>query len=85
MALATTRHIWERPTVEHTACGVAGTAITVTVLYLGFSWLVSVFSALGVLSTTALVLVTVFWWVVWWLALELVVDWRVGSPAERAE
>jgi hypothetical protein len=79
MPLVTTQHVWERPTVEHAACGVAGTAITAGVLYLGFAWFVSAFEALGLLSTTALVLVTVFWWVVWWLGLELLVDRTVGS------
>ncbi|WP_255149927.1 hypothetical protein [Halorarius halobius] len=73
MPLATTRHIWERPTVEHVACGAVGTAITLAVLYLGFAWFVDVFSALGVLSTTALVVATVVWWVLWWLALEMLV------------
>lgn len=79
MTLATTQHIWERPTVEHAACGLAGTTITVGILYVGFAWFVGVFETLGFLSTTALVLVTVFWWVVWWLALEMVVDRTVGA------
>lgn len=79
MPLATTHHIWERPTVEHATCGLAGTLITIAVLYLGFAWFVGAFAQLGVLSTTALVLVTVFWWVVWWLALEMVFD-RAIAP-----
>ncbi|WP_255196302.1 hypothetical protein [Halorarius litoreus] len=79
MPLAINHHIWKRPTVEHATCGLAGTFITIAVLYLGFAFFVSVFSTLGVLSTTALVLVTVFWWVVWWLGLEMLFDRAVAS------
>lgn len=62
--------------VTHLGCSVLAAVLTVGfLLVVGVGTLFAVLSALDYLSTTLFVWLVLVWWVVWWLAAEVVVDW----------
>jgi hypothetical protein len=77
MLVANTDHIRSGHRISqsgHAACGALGGLITFTVLVALFGNLVAVTGLMGVLSSTTLVMLTLFWWALWWLAIEYVAD-----------
>lgn len=66
--------------LTHVGCSVAAAVLTVAFLVVvGVGTLFAVLDALGYLSTTVFVWLVLVWWVVWWLAAEVVVDRIRGS------
>ena len=65
-------------TVEHCLCGVAGLLCTVAILALWYPALVAATQSLYVLSSTAVVAVVTPLWLLAWLGVEFVWQWRAG-------
>ncbi|MDS0260276.1 hypothetical protein NDI56_12805 [Haloarcula sp. S1CR25-12] len=65
-------------TVEHCLCGVAGLLCTGAILALWYPALVAVTQPLYVLSSTAVVAVVTTLWLLTWLGVEFVWEWRAG-------
>ena len=67
--------------ITHVGCSVAGAALTLGfLLVVGVGSLFAVLSVLGYLSTTVFVWLVLVWWVVWWLAAEVLVHQISGRP-----
>lgn len=64
--------------VEHGACCLAGLAATGLMALLVYPVLVAVTQPLQVLSSTAIVFVLVFLWLLSWLGIEIIWEWRAG-------
>ncbi len=64
--------------VEHYLCGVIGLCCTGVVLALWYPALVAVTRPLYVLSSTAVVAVVTTLWLLTWLGVEFVWEWRAG-------
>ena len=64
--------------VEHYSCGLVGLAVTAAALLFLYPALVAATRPLYLLSSVALVFVVVTAWVLLWLSLEFVWEWRTG-------
>ena len=64
--------------VEHFSCGLFGLLATAAVLVFVYPALVAATRPLYLLSSVALVFVVITAWVLVWLSLELVWEWRAG-------
>jgi hypothetical protein len=67
----------------HYACGLISVAVVVATLVVGYSLVVAMTSAVPLLSTTAIVLLTVVVWVLVWLLLEMTLLWWSGRAADE--
>jgi len=65
-------------TAEHCLCGVAGLLCTGAILVLWYPALVAVTRPLYVLSSTAVVAISTTLWLLTWLGVECVWEWRAG-------
>jgi hypothetical protein len=64
--------------VEHYSCGLVGLFATAVALVFVYPALVAATRPLYLLSSVALVFVVITAWVLVWLSLELVWEWRAG-------
>jgi hypothetical protein len=64
--------------VEHYSCGLVGLVVTAAALLFLYPALVAATRPLYLLSSVALVFVVITAWVLVWLSLELVWEWRTG-------
>jgi len=64
--------------VEHCLCGIVGLVLTGVILGLSYSTLVAVTEPLYVLSSTALVAIASSVWLLTWLGVEFVWEYRSG-------
>jgi hypothetical protein len=69
--------------IEHYSCGLASLLVTVVFVVLLYSTLVALTEALGILSTTWLVLMMFAVWFLTWLVLEFVWEWHAGRLSVR--
>jgi len=65
-------------TVEHCLCGLVGLLCTGLVLALWYPALVAATRSLYVLSSTAVVVIVTALWLLTWLGVEFVWEWRAG-------
>lgn len=68
---------------HHYACGVISVAVVLATLGVSYSLVVAMTSAIPLLSTTAIVLLTVLVWVLVWLSLDMAILWWVARAAEE--
>lgn len=62
--------------VEHSLCGIAGLLCTGLVLALWYPALVTLTEPLYVLSSTALIAIAISVWLLTWLGVEFLREWR---------
>ncbi|MFC5366158.1 hypothetical protein [Salinirubrum litoreum] len=67
----------------HYACGVISIAVVLATLVVSYSLVVAMTSAVPLLSTTAIVLLTVVVWVLVWLLLDMTLLWWVARTADE--
>lgn len=65
-------------TVEHCTCGLLAALVTATIVGAFYPALLSVIRPFELLSSTTLVVALAATWILLWLVLELLWEWRAG-------
>jgi ABC-type nickel/cobalt efflux system permease component RcnA len=68
---------------SHYACGIVSVVVVLATLGLSYSLVVAMTSAVPLLSTTAIVLLTALVWVLVWLLLDMSLLWWAARSAEE--
>jgi hypothetical protein len=68
---------------SHYACGVISVAVVLATLAVSYSLVVAMTSAVPLLSTTAIVLLTALVWVLVWLTLDMALLWWAARAADE--